>query len=85
MSRPALLEEQTAMTSGEVGRADRDALWNFIRSVAGRNNIPAEEVERDIEKAIKAVREERDGVTYKSLVLGPKASQAMIRVTKRNE
>lgn len=45
------------MTSREVGRAERDdALWNFIRAVAGRNNIPAEEVERDIKKAIKAVR-----------------------------
>lgn len=39
--------------------AERDgALWNFIRAVAGRNDIPAEEVERDIEKAIKAVRKE---------------------------
>ena len=45
------------MTSKEVGRAERDdALWNFIRAVAGRNDIPAEEVERDIKRAIKAVR-----------------------------
>ena len=43
-----------SMTLREGGER---ALWNFIRAVAGRNNIPAEEVERDIEKAIKAVRE----------------------------
>ena len=42
-----------AMTSWEGGE---EAFWNFIRNVAGRNNIPAEEVERDIEKAIRAVR-----------------------------
>ena len=51
--------ENERMTSWEVGRVERDdALWNFIRAVAGRNNIPAEEVERDIEKALEAVRNE---------------------------
>ena len=45
------------MTSWEVGRAERDdALWNFIRAVAGRSGMPAGAVERDIEGAIKAVR-----------------------------
>ena len=45
------------MTSWEGGEG---ALWNFIRAVAGRNDIPAEEVERDIEKAIEAVRMSTD-------------------------
>ena len=59
MGRPATADEQARMTSREEGRAERDdALWNFIRAVAGRNDIPAEAVERDIEKAIKAVRSE---------------------------
>ena len=45
------------MTSREGGEG---ALWNFIRAVAGRNDIPAEEVERDIKKAIKAVRKRNE-------------------------
>ena len=51
--KPDINWEPQVMTSWE-GR--EGALWNFVRAVAGRNDIPAEEVERDIEKAIKAVR-----------------------------
>lgn len=51
--RHAVNEACVTKTSREGGEG---ALWNFIRAVAGRNDIPAEEVKRDIEKAIEAVR-----------------------------